>query len=114
MEGAGEVLLWTLLSGSKSGAKGLLEKREGELARDPFWEPLLEAGAEVDMYPLTEARAEAPLAEPATEAEPDLLLLLKDMFYLSNLRSWVGMKLNRINASATSSEQMNSTSYKLH
>jgi len=49
MEGAGEVLLWTLLSGSKSGAKGLFEKQEGELAQEPFWEPLAEAGAEVDM-----------------------------------------------------------------
>ena len=44
--------MWTLLSGSKSGAKGLFEKWEGELAREPFWEPLAEVGAEAELETL--------------------------------------------------------------
>ena len=80
----------------------MLEKREGELEREPFWEPLVEAGAKMN-----------PLAE--VEAEPEtLLLLLKDIFYISIFEKLVWYELNRINVSATSSEQMNSTSYKLH
>ena len=70
--------------------EGVIGETGGRICPDPFWDPLAEAGAEVDIYPLTGIEAEAPLAEPAMEAEREtLFLLVKDIFISNFSRSWL-------------------------